>query len=167
MLIRSLQEEAGKSGFTCGVSALDRYLATNAWSNERAGISRCYVLVDPAKPQCVVGYYTLSARALEPELLKAVLKARLPRYPIPVLYVGMFGVSSAAQRRGYGLTMMRDALNRCVAAAEHVGATGVYLDSLDDKSTAFYKTLGFSALGGEALPQPMFLPMSTLRQATP
>jgi hypothetical protein len=42
----------------------------------------------------------------------------------------------------------------------------VYLDSFDDKSTAFYKALGFNAIGVPTSPQPMFVPMTTIRQAT-
>jgi hypothetical protein len=60
---------------------------------------------------------------------------------------------------------MGDALQRALVAAEQVGSVGVFLDSLNSRSTAFYRTLGFV----ELLPfvadhQPMFMAMEMLRQ---
>jgi GNAT superfamily N-acetyltransferase len=163
--VRPLRQTDVEGGFTCGVPALDSYLAKRAWPNEQAGISRCYVLVTDAAPQHILGYYTLSTRSVEPELLASALHGRLPRFPLPVLYIGLFAVAQAEQGKGYGRVLMRDALARCAAAAEYVGATGVFLDSLDDKSTAFYSKLGFRPVGQQASPRPMFLPMTTIRQA--
>lgn len=165
MLIRGINDDDGKGGFSCGVPALDHYLASRAWTNELIGISRTYVLVDHAASTDVMGFYTLSARSIEPSMLTGLYAKRLPKYPVPVLYIGMFGVSVRVQRRGLGVVLMRDALNRCLAASEEIGAMGIYLDSLDAKSTAFYDALGFEAVGAVGEPQPMFLSMATLRQA--
>ena len=116
-------------------------------------------------PPRVVGYYTLTTRTVTPTVLAPLLSGRLPQYPLSVIYIGMFAVTNTEKRRGHGTTMMRDALDRSLGAADHVGATGVFLDSLSDDSTAFYASLGFVPVGALMLPQPMFLPMATLRQS--
>ena len=62
---------------------------------------------------------------------------------------------------------MGDALPRCIEAANTIGATGVFLDSLDDASTDLYRRLGFvedpRETGAPADgPRPMILPMRVL-----
>ncbi len=144
--IRPLERRDCKGGFSCGVPALDAYLPNFAWQHEQRGIARVYVLERTGGEPGVLGFYTLSAI-------------------LPLFYIGSFAVSSAAKRRGYGRHLLGDALYRCVQGAEAVGAHGVYLDSLSDESTSFYRSLGFVAIGSAKTPQPMYLPMSTLRMA--
>ncbi|MDQ8153693.1 MAG: GNAT family N-acetyltransferase [Gemmatimonadota bacterium] len=168
MLIRPIAAGDDEGGFTCGVPTLDRYLAKHARGNHDAGIARCYVLVDEtAVPARVSSYYTLTTRTVAPTMVASLLPGRLPTYPLSVIYIGMFAVTNTEKRRGLGTTMMRDALERSLMAADQVGATGVFLDSLSDDSTTFYARLGFVPVGEPMSPQPMFLPMATLRQVGP
>lgn len=164
MLIRPVEANDGKGGFSCGVPALDQFLAQRAWANEQLGLSRTYVLVDEAPDRLLLGFYTLSSKSIQPDVVAALYPKKLPRYQVPVLLIGMFAVTATRQLQGLGTVLIRDALARCLAASETVGALGVYLDSHDDKSTAFYKALGFTVVGATAQPQPMFLSMATLRQ---
>src|SRR5207244_575121 len=141
---RSLEEADAKRGFTCGEPPLDDYLKRYAWINHTAGIARCYVL--DADSHNLAGYYTLSPRSIERDMLTASMTIRLPKYPLPVVCLGRFAVATSLQRRGYGTQLMRDALARSLHYSNSVGALGVYLDSKNEKSTAVYRSLGFVAL---------------------
>ena len=163
--IRPLERRDCKGGFSCGVLALDAYLPNFAWQHEQRGIARVYVLERTGGEPGVLGFYTLSARSVRKAEIQEAVMHSLPSFDIPVFYVGSFAVSSAAQRRGYGRHLLGDALYRCVQGAEAVGTHGVYLDSLSHESTSFYRSLGFVAIGIAKMPQPMYLPMSTLRMA--
>lgn len=172
MQIRPIRRTDGEGGFSCGEPALDTFLAKRAWTHEQNNVARVYVLDDETAPGIVLGFYTLAANTIERERVRASLPASLPKYPFPVFYVGHFAVTLQQQRRGLGRRLMGDALRRCLEGAAHVGAVGVYLDSLDDRSTAFYRRLGFAEIarapgtpaGG---PQPMFLPVRDLQAAKP
>jgi GNAT superfamily N-acetyltransferase len=171
--IRPLQQADTKGGFSCGVPALDSYFATFAWRHARDNIARVYVLEDSATRGTILGYYTLAAREIGRDRLQGTLTGSLLRYPLPVLYIGYFAVTHAMQGQGLGRALMGDAFRRCVDGAEHVGAVGVLLDSLDDRSTAFHKRLGFLEIPRDpAAPptdtrQPMFLKMALLQAARP
>ncbi|WP_439643574.1 GNAT family N-acetyltransferase [Gemmatimonas sp.] len=136
----------------------------HAYRNDQAGIGRAYVILDAPDADEILGYYTLSASSATPELLKAVLGSALPKYPLPVSYIGMFAVTTSRQGQGIGSELMLDALMRSAAAAHAVGSTGVFLHSRDEKSTAFYAKLGFVSLGTEATRRPMFIPMSVVHR---
>ncbi len=166
MIIRPLDRQDIKVGFSCGESDLDAYFAERAWPHARDGVASVFVLQDMGPPQSIVGFYTLSNKSVDAAMLAPLLKRSLPKFPLPVTYVGCFGVASNRQRQGHGATLMGDALARSLAAAAHVGSTGVFLNSRDVRSTAFYKALGFNeVLPPRAEQQAMFLPMSTLRSA--
>jgi GNAT superfamily N-acetyltransferase len=166
-IIRPLEKADTKPGFTCGVQAIDDFLAKRAWQQHSKHLgTRVWVLADAASHQ-VLGLYSLSVKHIERERLHGALPSPAPPRPLGVFYVGYFGVALAQQGQGLGKELMRDALRRCIAGAEVFGVVGVFLDSLDDRSTRFYASLGFHAIslpagvsaGGT---QPMFIPMRTL-----
>lgn len=170
MIIRPIKESDIKGGFSCGEPALDTFFNKRAWTHEQAHVSRVYVLVDETDEEAVLGFYTLSAKEVERDRLREALRGSYPKYPLPVFYIGYFAVSKEHHGRGLGRRLMADALRRCAAGAESVGAVGVFLDAVDDKSTTFYRRLGFVALpraesAAAGSPQPMFLPMKTILAA--
>ena len=176
MIIRPIRKSDTKGGFCCGRPALDQFFAKRAWSHEQANVSRAYVLQDDGasdgKPGAILGFYTLAAKSIERERLRDPLPGGLPKYPLPVFYVGFFAVAEHHQGRGWGRRLMADALRRCIEGVQQVGAVGVFLDSLDANSTAFYRSLGFLDIPpepsrGADSPQPMVLPMSVLLAAGP
>jgi len=81
-------EDAG-SGFSCGKHPLDDYFKRHAVQNDRAGISRAYVLrrLDRYPPELpnVLGFYTLSMAVAESAPIAKLLAAKLPKYPMPSL----------------------------------------------------------------------------------
>lgn len=171
MTIRPLLEEDTRGGFSCGEPALDSFLAKRAWSQEIGHVARTYVLVDDEQDRVanreILGFYTLAASNIERDRIRGPIPQSLPRYPMPVFYVGYFAVAESRQGEGLGKTLMADALRRCAEGAATVGAIGVFLDSLNDASTAFYRRLGFVEIPrspGATTddPQPMFLTMKDL-----
>ncbi len=165
MIIRPLRQQDVKVGFSCGEPDLDTYFAKRAWPHECEGIARIFVLDDETRSG-VVGFYSLSNKSLDREVIAPVLKRSLPRFPLPVTYLGCFAVSTAHQRQGHGVTLMGDALHRCLLASQSIGSVGVFLHSLSPGSTAFYRTLGFIEVPPLTTNhQPMFLAMDTLQRA--
>ena len=87
--------------FDCGVAVLNDYLSKFATQHRRRGISQSYVLVDPAAPSLVLGYYTLSAAQIDAAQLSKADRKRLPRYPIPCFR--MDRLACRVDQRGQGL----------------------------------------------------------------
>src|SRR3546814_16593452 len=70
-----------RSGFSCGVEALDRYLQSQASQDARRRVAAPYVLIEPPSPN-VLGFYTLSNTSIQPAEFTGALVKTLPRYHV-------------------------------------------------------------------------------------
>jgi hypothetical protein len=167
----TVRVEAGDvtSGFRCGKHSLDDFFARHALVNDRRGVGCTYVLrrdeEAPADLPRVLGYYTLSMGVLESAQITQVLKERLPKYPIPVGFVGRLASDERTRGRGLrvGETLLMDAIVRVMAAAETIGCVGVALDALDEEAERFYMKYEFATVETSRWPHKMFLPLATAK----
>lgn len=129
------------AGFESGETSLDRYLVERALANHAAGFARCYVCFDGESGQ-VVGYYTLSAVAIERSALPGRARRNAPN-PVPAVLLGRLAVDRAAQGSGLGRYLVRDAVLSTLAAAERVGIRLLLVHALHQNAAEFYASLGF------------------------
>jgi GNAT superfamily N-acetyltransferase len=93
-------------------------------------------------------------------LPSAKLRRGMPEQ-VPLLLMGRLAVDHAFQGIGLGADLLADALRRCLAASEIVGARGVVAHAIDDDAVRFYLYHAFvrSPLGERI----MLLPIETVR----
>jgi GNAT superfamily N-acetyltransferase len=171
LAIRRIEADDTASGFRCGKHALDDYFARHALSNDQAGIGRAYVL--GASPEdiaaglpAVLGFYILSMAVVVSADIASAVSKRLPRYPMPVALIGRLAVDERARGRRLGETLLMDALNRIVGAAEILGCLGVIVDAKDEDAEQFYAKYDFVALPvGPAGTRRLFLSIDVARAA--
>jgi GNAT superfamily N-acetyltransferase len=135
-----------RQGFECGVPALDEYLHRFAEQHRRRGISSVFVLTDSAQPERILGYYTLSAAAVDGLRLSEAERKKLPRYPVPCFRMGRLACRSDQQGRVLGKVLLGCAVDRCLKARQQVAAYALIVDAKDDAAKAFYLHFGFKAL---------------------
>jgi len=85
-----------QSGFCCGVHALDDFFARHAFTNDRLGLGKTFVLHaehQTAGLPAILGFYTLSMADIEATRLPSSPGHRLPGYPLPVALLGRLAVS--------------------------------------------------------------------------
>jgi len=93
--IEFLDDRHDRSGFTCGVESLDRYLKTQAGQDVRRKANGVFILSERAEPTCVLGYYTLCAMALSRGDVPDAARKHLPRYPlVSATLIGRLAVST-------------------------------------------------------------------------
>ena len=163
--VRPITEADAASGFRCGKHSLDDYFARHAISNDRAGVSRAFVLpgeTEAGDPK-VLGYYTLSMALLGSAEASSVLSTRLPRYPVPVALIGRLAVHEHARGRGFGEMLVGDAFERVVTIADQIGCLGIVVDAKDEDAEKFYLKYAFTALASASFPRRMFLPLAVIR----
>jgi GNAT superfamily N-acetyltransferase len=140
-----LRADHDAESFASGSHALDAFLTDRALDDQRARKSRTYVL---ARGPSVVGYYSLAAAGVEVSQATARAKAGQGRQPIPAILIGRLAVSAAYQGRGLGGALLIDALRRCAAAGEVIGARVVIVHAADADARAFYERYGFEEVPG-------------------
>ena len=161
-IIEKLAKRHDRAAFDCGVEELNAYLQRYAGQNERAGLSQHYVAPAPGSGSAILGYYALSAGAVDFELLDEDQRKRLPRYPVPVAHLGRLAVDRSAQGQRIGETLLVDALARTVKVADEVGIHAVEVVAINDAARKFYVKYGFTALRDDM--NHLYLPIKTVNK---
>ena len=98
----------------------------------------------------MAGYYTLAAGALDGSCLPEAIRKKLPRHPIPTIYLARLAVDLSFRgqpRRDTALPRPAQSL----AVTDTVAAYTMDLWAIDDKARAFYLHYGFLPLEDAAL----------------
>lgn len=138
---RPIRQTDHAAGFDSGAPSLDRYLADRALTNHVSDLARCYVCIDDESNK-VVGYYTLSALAVEHESLPGRARRNAPN-PVPAVLLGRLAVDRKAQGSGVGRLLVRDAILSTLAAADRIGVRLLIVHALHGEAARFYTALGF------------------------
>ena len=138
---RPLQSTDDLTGFESGEESLDAYLRHRALANHVRDLARCYVSVDAASDS-VIGYYTLSAVAVERAEVPGKARRNAPD-PVPAVLLGRLAVDVRAQRSGLGRYLVRDAVLSTLAAADRIGVRVLIVHALGEPAAAFHRQFGF------------------------
>ena len=145
MDIERLGSQHVRATFDCGVAALDEFIRRYARQNDERGLSRTYVAVQSGTSE-VRGYVTVRVGEVACADLPAEQRARLPRYPVPVLHVARLAVDTRARGQGLGEQLLIFALCKGLAAADEVGLWGAEVLAKDEAARRFYERYGFAPL---------------------
>jgi GNAT superfamily N-acetyltransferase len=150
-----------RTGFDCGIAALNDWLATKVSQFDKKDLARTYVLVrrDEAAVQ---GYYALSNHTVVYEALPNDQAKGLPAIDIPVVLIGRLAVDLSAQGEGLGEFLLIDALRRAEYLADRIGIQAVEVDAINEAAKRFYERYGFLSLADD--PHHLFLPMKVIRR---
>ena len=160
--IEPLASHHEKNSFSCGADSIDRYLWTQASQDVRRQANGVFILVEPQRPDIVLGFYTLCATGLPPGEVPAAARKHLPRYPVAsATLIGRLAVSETRQGKGLGAMLLADAVRRAHRSADTVGSSMLVVDALSERAAAFYEGNGFVRLPDSLR---LVLPMSTIQQ---
>jgi GNAT superfamily N-acetyltransferase len=152
----ALASEHDRSSFSCGVEALDRYLAAQAMQDQRRRIAGCYVAVYAVTGE-IAGYYTVAAASMPLVEVSPKLAKKLPRYPlVPCVRLGRLAVATAHQSKGLGAALLIDAIERSLRS--EVIAFAMIVDVKDENAVKFYRHHGFEAF--LSAPMTLYLPLN-------
>ena len=151
-----LSNEHRLDDFQCTSPELTRWLMTRARNNHREGASRCFVVCD--EPQRVIGYYALAAGAVSHQDVSGTVKRNMPD-PVPVAVLGRLAVHADWAGQGIGRGLLKDAVQRTLQVAQHMGIRVLLCHAIDEPAKAFYVKHGFI----EAPVDPMTVMLSMTR----
>lgn len=150
-----------RNAFSCGVPALDSYLASQAGQDIKRRVSACYVALEVTSGK-VAGFYTLAAGSVPLNDLPPALAKRLPRYPsVPVARVGRLAIDQTFQGQKLGAALLADAAVR--SARSEAAIFALIVDAKDVGAAAFYRHHGFEPFGGN--PLQLIVPLQRFLQA--
>lgn len=160
--IEALASRHERNAFSCGVDSLDRYLWVQASQDIRRKANGVFILVEPEKPNVILGYYTLCATGLPQGDVPAAARKHVPRYPlVSATLIGRLAVSEARQGERLGAMLLADAVRRAYRSADTVGSSMLVEDALNERAAAFYEGNGFVRLPDSLR---LMLPMHAIRR---
>jgi predicted GNAT family N-acyltransferase len=142
--------------FDCGIEELNRYLHQQISQDSKRNIAAPFVLLNE---NSIIGFYTLSASAVNVGDLPEKLVKKLPKYPlIPVVLLGRLAIDKNHQKQGLGDFLLMDALKRSLHGSEQIATMAIVVDAINLSAENFYRQYGFEELTENRL----FLPMQTI-----
>lgn len=128
------------SAFDCGKAALNDWLKTHALNNQTKGFTRVLVVHEAGR---VVGFYGVAPTAIPPFALSRSVRTGRPPDPVPCILLAQFAVDKNFMGHGIGGALLKDALARCVAAADAIGGRAVIVRAIDKDAEAYWRSCGF------------------------
>jgi GNAT superfamily N-acetyltransferase len=141
--LRKLQPDDDRSAFGCGDADYDDYLHKYAGQNQFR--HRVGVTIVAVEDERIVGYATVSPGHVEADELTDSDRARLPRYPLPVIRLGRLAVDARMQGLGLGTRLIYEVLDLAERMRDELGCVAVVADVLRSR-IAFYEEIGFRPL---------------------
>lgn len=136
-----LGEQHELSSFDCGRPSLNDFLKSRALKNARSRATVTYVVCYEGGNH-VAGYFSLATGAVMRQGAPKRMQRNMPT-EIPVVVLGRLAVDQHSQGMGVGADLLAEAVDRALAAAEHVAVRALLVHALDEEAAAFYKRHGF------------------------
>jgi ribosomal protein S18 acetylase RimI-like enzyme len=155
--IEQLSSSHERSSFRCGNDRIDQYFRQAVTQDIKRRYATCFVAIEKSSGR-VAGFYTLSANDVPLTDVPSELAKKLPRYPsVPATLTGWMGRHVDFRGSGLGEALLFDAI-KTVATAP-IGSHALFVNAIDEKAAAFYKTYGFVSLADK--PNTMYIPVLT------
>lgn len=138
--IAKLQFDHETEAFDCGKSELNHFLRRFALSNQRANLAQTYVL---CRDKTVFAYYSLAVGQASHQDAPLRITQGLGRYPVPLMILARLAVTQSEHGRGWGASLLKDALRRTGQAADIAGIRALFVHAKDDEARAFYEHFNF------------------------
>jgi hypothetical protein len=162
MVFECLADHHDRESFSCGVPELDEYFHKYARQNARKGIAAVFVLVPEAGSRTVLGFYTLSATAVDAGKLPVEFLRKLPRYQhLPATLIGRLARSLGFPGQGIGEKLLINALRRSAENSAIIGSLAAVVKAKNDEARQWYLRYGFRELKGH--PRCLYLPMQSIK----
>lgn len=143
--------------FDSNEQSLNEWLKVRAIKNQASGASRCFVVCNGKK---IIGYYTLSAGAINHESVSKVMRRNMPN-PLPILLLGRLAVDKKYHNIGLGSALLRDAMLRAVSVSRDAGIFAILIHAISEQAKRFYSSRGF--LESPLQPMTLMMTLETVR----
>ncbi len=132
--------EHSVKAFSCGEPLLDDWLQHRSIPNQLTGASRTFVVANEVGE--VAGYYAIATGSVSHHEAPRSIRRNMPD-PVPVIVLGRLAVDRRFQGVQLGGALLKDALQRSLSVAQHVGVRALLVHALNDHARAFYMHYGF------------------------
>lgn len=159
--VEKLKKSFDLSGFDCERESLNEWLKKYAWQSQASNTANTFAVINDNR---VAAYYSLCAGSIKVEEVVARISEGQPQNrPIPIIKIARLAVDKDMKGQGLGKAILKDALLRCINAADEIAARAVVIDALDETVRSFYERFDFES--GPSDQNTMMLLMKDLKKS--
>lgn len=147
--------ETAVNRFDCGKRPISQFIKNKAKKCDRRYEHKVFCARYNKSRNCI-GYYALQVGSDSVSELPGSESYIQNYVAFPAIHLSYLGVHEPYRRQGLGQYLLMDVFSKVAEIAKYAGFYALTLQSLDDDSTSFYKSLGF-AVYSENLEQPKML----------
>lgn len=171
LVVEPLDRHHDRAAFSCDEPSLTDYLRARARQDVERDLASCWVLCAPGNSD-FIGYYTLSATAVDVSSLPPDLANKSGRYRVVgAVLLGRLVVDSRYARQRAGSHLLLNALRRVLRTTRSgIGVKAVVVDALHERAVGFYEKFGFQRIEGEESDEErirLVLSLKTIREIFP
>lgn len=145
--IEPLSKHHDRTTFDCANEALNNFLRQYANQHHKKGLSKTYVLIDDRNPSQILGFYTLSAYALD----KGFSIDGLPKsMKIPSVLIGKLAIDKNMQGKKFSHFLMAHAFQQ-ISLSQKIGIALILVDLKGYHLIKFYEYFGFKQIQPQSL----------------
>lgn len=138
---RRLRKNDDRSDFDCGKESLNTFLKQFAFQNqEKHNSSVTYVATEDGK---VRAYYSVAFGSVTSAEAPEKVAKGLGLYPVPIFLLARLAVDKKLHGKGWGSSLLQDAISRACKASELAGLKAIVVDAMDKDARVFYSKYSF------------------------
>jgi predicted GNAT family N-acyltransferase len=158
--VEVLSDSHDRTGFSCGVEALDAYFRRQARQEVERRVAAVFVITSDSKE--VAAFYTLSSLSVPGSGLPEQFKKKLSsRAPVGMTLLGRMAVSKKFKGKKLGARLLIHSLKRAMETSRQVASWAVVVDAKEG-SREFYLKYEFTPLSSQL--SRLFLPKRTIEK---
>lgn len=138
-----LDKNHDRTNFDCGNDELNQYLKQYANQHNKKGISKTYILINDELPDVILGFYCLSAYAINNSNAHLT---NLPKNEIASVLIGRFAIDKQFSGKGLSNELFIHAFATIKKASELLGIVLIVVDAKNTALLPFYQRMGFVPL---------------------
>ncbi len=156
----SQKQDIDITTFDCGDFYVNQFLVNNAFSCEREGLSRVFLMLSDADQ--LIGYYTLGASIIPLGEIPNKYKRGIPNFPFPAVLIGQFGINKTWQGQGLSYVLLGDIYRRIILLYQQkiIAFRAIRVDIQSEKAKAFWLKQGFIEFKKSS--NSLFIPVQTI-----
>jgi len=160
--IEPLTKEHNRAEFDCGDQSLNLFLQKTARQHMDKGLSKTFVLIDKANSTTIIAYMSLVVCEVFADDIPHQWKNKYPR-KVPAAKLAKLAVSVDQQRKGYGETLLIDAMQKALNVSNSMDIAGLFVDAKHQYAQAYYHQFGFIGLPDQL--DNMFISLATISKS--
>ena len=134
--IEALTKAHDRNAFDCGDQTLNHFLQIMARQHIDKGLSKTFVLIDTANRTKIIAFSTLVVCEVMTDDIPHQWKKKYPKR-IPAAKLAKLAVSLDQQRKGYGETLLIDAMQKTLSVSSSIGIAGLFVDAKHQQAKAY------------------------------